>query len=123
MGQILMKKVTIDDKWKKIIFFGFSQENMEKCRKKWKMMKKGQILMKKVKIDEKWKNNIFWIFSGKYGKTSKKVKNVKKGSDIDEKGQNWCKRKKIIFVGFFRKMMKRGQILMKKVKIDVKWKK
>ena len=42
-------------KMKNIIFFGFSQENMEKRRKKWKMMKKGQILMKKVKIDEKWK--------------------------------------------------------------------
>ena len=37
---------------RKIIFFDFFQENMEKCRKKWKMMKKGHILLKKAKIDE-----------------------------------------------------------------------
>ena len=34
------------------------------------------------------KTNIFWICSGKDGKPSKKVKNVEKESDIDEKGQN-----------------------------------
>ena len=42
-------------KMRKIIFFGFIHENMEKQRKKWKMMKKGQILLKKAQIDEKWK--------------------------------------------------------------------
>ena len=47
---------------KRMIFFGFFQKNIEKCRKKWKMMKMGQILMRKVKVDEKWKNDIFWIF-------------------------------------------------------------
>ena len=50
--------------------------------------------MKKVKIDEKWKNIFFWSFSEKYEKMSKKVKNDEKGSDIDEKGQNWWKMKK-----------------------------
>ena len=59
---------------------------------------------------------------------SKKVKNDEKGSDIAEKGPNWWKMKKIMFVGFFQenmekclkkwKMMKKGKILMKKVKID-----
>ena len=41
--------------WKirKLIFFGFFEENMEKCRKKRKMMKKGHVLLKKGKIDEK----------------------------------------------------------------------
>ena len=58
---------------------------------------------------------IFWIFSGKYGKTSKKVKNVKKGSDIDEKGQNWWKMKTIIFFGFVQKNMEKKS---KKVKND-----
>ena len=52
-GQILMKRVKIDEKCKKKIgFLDFFQGNMEKCRKKFKMMKKGQILMKKVKIDD-----------------------------------------------------------------------
>ena len=37
-------------KMRKKIFFGFFQENMEKCRKKRKIMKKGHILLKKVKI-------------------------------------------------------------------------
>ena len=44
---------------KKIIFFAFFQKNIEKCRKKWKMMKMGKILMKEGQngsdIDEKWK--------------------------------------------------------------------
>ena len=35
-------------KMRKIIFFEFFPENMEKCRKKWKMMKKGHILLKKA---------------------------------------------------------------------------
>ena len=35
------------------IFSGDFQKNMEKCRKKIKMMKMGQILMKKVKFDGK----------------------------------------------------------------------
>ena len=40
---------------KKIIFCEFFHENMEKYRKKWKMMKKVQILLQKAQIDEKWK--------------------------------------------------------------------
>ena len=34
------------------------------------------------------KNNYFWIFSEKYEKMSKKVKNGKNGSDIDENCHN-----------------------------------
>ena len=90
-----------------------------------KVMKKDQMLLKKARIDEQLKNNdIFWISSCKYGKTKKKVKNDEKGSDIDEKGQNWWKMKIIIFFGLFHKnmekcrkkwkMMKKGQILLKK---------
>ena len=41
-------------KKRKIIFFGFFQENMEKCRKKVKNDEKGSyIAKKKGKIDEK----------------------------------------------------------------------
>ena len=64
---------------------------------------------------------------------SKKVKNGENGSDIDKNGQNEWKMKKIIIFGFFQKnmkkcrkrwkMMKMGQILMKTVKINNKWKK
>ena len=90
---------------------------MEKCHKKGKMMKKGQILLKKAELDEQWEMNIFWIFSGKYGKMSQKVKNDEKGSDIAEKGLNWWKMKKIIFVGFFQ--FQYGT-MSKKVKNDEK---
>ena len=79
------------------------------------------------------KHNIYSIFSEKYGKMSKKDKNNENGSDIDEKGQIWWKMKKVIFSRFFQKnmekcrknikMLKMGQILMKKVKFDGKWKK
>ena len=48
---------------------------------------------------------------------SKKVKNDEKGSDIAEKGLNWWKMKKIIFVGFFSG--KYGT-MSKKVKNDEK---
>ena len=33
-SHILMKQTKIDEKMKKIIFFGFFQQNMKKCRKK-----------------------------------------------------------------------------------------
>ena len=62
----MSKKVKNDEKgsyiaekgqnwWKirKIMFFGFFQEDMEKCRRKWKMMKKGHVVLKKAKIDDK----------------------------------------------------------------------
>ena len=81
---------------------------------------------------KKCKNTIFSIFSDKYGKMSKKVKNDENGSDIDEKGKNWWKNVKITFFPIFSekygkkskkwKMMKIGQILMKNLKIDEKWK-
>ena len=68
---------------------------MEKCGKKWKMMKKGNnILLKKAKLIKNQKNNICWISSGKYGKMWKKVKNDEKGSYIAEKGpidEKWKK--------------------------------
>ena len=50
MGQILIKKVKIDEKCKKQYFFSIFSEKYRKMSKKLKM---GQILMKKVKIDEK----------------------------------------------------------------------
>ena len=63
----------------------------------------------------------------------KKVKNDENRSDIDERGENWWEIRKILFLDFFQKhiekcrknwkMMKMGQILIKKVKIDEKWKK
>ena len=53
MGQILMEKVRIDEKWKRIIFFGFFSEKYGKMSKKVKNDENGQILMKKVQIDEK----------------------------------------------------------------------
>ena len=103
-------------------------------------------MSEKVKNDENGadidgKNNSWWkmkkmIFFGFWeecGKMLKKVKNGENGSDIDEKGHNWWKIKKIIFFGFFQKnvkkclerwkMMKMGQILLKKVRDDEKWKK
>ena len=52
MGQKLMKKVKIDEKYKVQYFLGFSGK-YGKMSKKVKMLKKGQILMRKVKIDEK----------------------------------------------------------------------
>ena len=65
------------------------------------------------------KNEIFL-----FGFVQENMKNDEKGSDIAEKGPNWWKMKKIIFVGFFqenmeqcrkkRKMMKQGHILLKK---------
>ena len=82
-------------------------ENIEKCRQKRNMIKMGKILMKKVKIDEKWKNNIFGFLSEKYGKMSQKETNDENGSDIDDKGQNWWKMKKIIFFRFFQKNMEK----------------
>ena len=76
-------------------------------------------------------NKMFWIFSEKYGNMSKKLKNDENRSDIDEKGKNWWKMKTIFFFGFFQKnmencrkkwkMIKIGQILRKKGKIDEKW--
>ena len=74
-GQILMKKVKIDKKWKKNNIYSFFSEKYGKMSKKDKNDENGS------DIDEKgqnwWKmkkNNIFSIFSGKYGKMSKKVK-------------------------------------------------
>ena len=119
-------------KMKKIIFFGFLEkgyENVEKSENGWKWVR---YWWKRSKLMKNEKNNIFCIFSEKYWKNSKKVKNDKNGSDIEKNGQNWWKMKTIIFFGFFQKnmetcrkkwkMMKIGQILMKKVKIDEKWK-
>ena len=38
---------------KSILCFGFFQKTIEKCRKKWKIMKTGQILLTQAQIDEK----------------------------------------------------------------------
>ena len=35
-------------KMREIIFFGPFQKKMEKCRKKWKMMKNGHVLLRKA---------------------------------------------------------------------------
>ena len=92
-GSDIGKNGQIKWKMKKIIIFGVFQKNMKKCRKKW---------------------------------------NDENGSDIDKNGQIKWKMKKIIIVGFSQKnmkkcrkkwkMMKMGQILMKTVKLDEKWK-
>ena len=86
---------------KKNHFWIFS-ENMEECRKMWKMMKMCQILMKTVKINEKWKKIISGFFQKNMDNLSEKVKNDKNGSDIDEKSQNWWKMKKKYFLDFFK---------------------
>ena len=111
---------------------------MDFFRKHGKVSKKVKNDEKGSDIDEKgqnwWKMKkiIFSDFFRKDGKVSIKVKKDEKGSDIDEKGQNWWKMKKNnIFWTFSEKygrcgkkwkMKKKGQILMKKVKIDEKWK-
>ena len=120
------------NRWKnaKIIFFRFGSETYAKMSKKlkkwWKWVRywwKRSILMKNEKIK-------FCGFpSEKYRKMSQKLKNDENGSDIDGKGQNWWTMKtNNTFWIFFQKnmgkcrkkwkMMKMGQILMKKVKID-----
>ena len=74
---------------KKIIFIWFFQKNMEKCRKKRKMMKMGRYWWKRSKLMKNEKRNIFSHFSEKDGKMSNKDENDENGSDIDEKGENW----------------------------------
>ena len=85
MGQILMKKVKIDEKMKNNIF---------------RLFRKYGEVSKKVKNDENgsendekgqnwWKNakiNLFRFFQKNMEKCQKKRKNDVKGSDIDEKG-------------------------------------
>ena len=83
----MLTKAQIDENEKKI-FLRFFEENVEKRRKKWKMMKRGHLLLRKVEIDEKWKNIFFSNFSEKDMKMSKKVKNDEKGSDIEERGKS-----------------------------------
>ena len=94
MGQILKKKVRVDEKWKNNIFRIFS----EKYGKMWKKVKNdenGWDIDKKGQIWRNLKKKIFsGFFSEKYGNMSKIVKNDENRSDIDEKGKNWWKRKK-----------------------------
>ena len=90
---------------------------MEKCGKKWKMMKKGRILLKKIKVDENLKNSFFENFSEKYGKMSKKRGKWWKRVKYWWKGSKLVKNEKIIFFGFFS--VKYGK-MWKKVKNDEK---
>ena len=83
MGQILIKKVKIDEKCKKQYFFDFSE-------KYWKMSKKLKNDENGSDIDEKgehwWeiRKILFLDFLQKnIEKCQKKVKNDKNGSDID----------------------------------------
>ena len=89
MGQILIETVKINEKWKKVIVFGFFSEkykrNVEKSEKWWKWVR---YWWKRSKLMKNEKNNYFWIVSESYEKMSKKVKNDENGSDIDENGQN-----------------------------------
>ena len=120
---------------KKIIFFWIFSGQYGEMSKKVKSDEKGSDIHEKGQMWWKMKIIIFFgFFSGKYGKMSKKVKN-------DEKRvRYWWKRSKLmknenynIFWIFFRKIWrnveksekwwKKGHILMKKVKIDEKWKK
>jgi hypothetical protein len=67
-------------KIKKMINFRiFSAKKLKKSQKRWEIIKKREIMMKKTKIDGKSRKNISLLFLGKYGKSSKKVTNLKKG--------------------------------------------
>ena len=83
-----MKKVKIDEKWKRITFFSIVSEKYGKMSKKVKNDENGSDIDKK---GQNWwkmkKNNLSWIFSEQYGKMSQKVKNDENGSDINERGQ------------------------------------
>ena len=79
MGQILSKKVKIDEKWKNNIF-GFLSEKYGKMSKKLKNDEHGSDIVEKSQNWWKIKKKTFCGFlSEKYGKMSQKVKNDENG--------------------------------------------
>ena len=132
-GHILLKKAQIDEKRNNNIFWIFSWKYGKLC-KRVKNDEKGSDVAEKGPNWWKMRKNIFFGFIHEnMEKQRKKVKNDEKRSDFAEKGPNWWKMKKKIFFRFVHenmekqrkkwKMMKKGQMLLKKAQIDEKWEK